>query len=160
MAHYLLPIADREPLAWIVTGQRTAFPPQRVGDANRLRQDDRVLLYATRGCFHNPTRDRGRVIGLAAVAGRAEALKQPVRFGDREFPVGVELRIELLAPQRQGVELAPLVERLEAFPDPRTWSARMRRALVPISARDAKLLERELRQVALPYPKALESYAA
>ncbi len=61
----------------------------------------------------------------------AQELDEPVRFGGREFSIGVTLRIELLAPLRDGVELAPLVKRLDAFPSPQSWSARMRRALVP-----------------------------
>src|SRR5680860_253723 len=98
MTTYLLPIADREPLAWILAEQRTAFPAVRAAEARRLKRGDRVFLYATRGCFHNPTRDRGRIIGAAAVTVAATALDEPMRFGEREFPIGVRLRIELLAP--------------------------------------------------------------
>ncbi|CAN5847571.1 hypothetical protein BH20GEM1_BH20GEM1_10210 [soil metagenome] len=72
----------------------------------------------------------------------------------------MKLHIELLAPRHEGVELAPLVERLDVFPEARSWSARMRRALVPLGARDAALLERELGRVAQCYPHDLESYAA
>lgn len=160
MADYLMPIADRDPLAWIVAGQRTAFISHRAREAEALELGDRVLLYATRGCFHNPTRDRGRVIDSASVVGRAEALDEPVRFGEREFPLAVNLDIRLLAPCREGVVLAPLVERLDAFPDPDSWSARMRRALVPLGKRDADLLEKKLSRVAAPYPGALESYSS
>jgi hypothetical protein len=160
MSAFLLPIADREPLAWILAQQRTAFPAGRVREAQLLRRGDRLFLYSTRGCFHNPTRDRGRIIGVAIVTANAEELEEPVRFGGREFPIGVKLRIQLLAPLRQGVELAPLVERLDAFPDPQSWSARMRRALVPLASRDAGRLERELNKVAVPYPRELKSYAA
>ena len=159
MSSYLLPIADREPLTWIVTEQRTAFPLGRAREAERLERGDRLFLYSTRGCFRNPTRDRGRVIGIATVIARASELEEPVRFGDREFPIGVKLTIELLAPLREGVQLAPLVERLELFPDPQSWSARMRRALVPLVSRDAALLEREVRKVARSYPRDLETYA-
>lgn len=160
MNSYLLPIADREPLIWIVTEQRTAFPPGRAREAERLERGDRLFLYSTRGCFRSPTRDRGRVIGIATVTARAAELEEPVRFGERAFPIGVKLRIEQLAPLRQGVELAPLVKRLDAFPDPQSWSARMRRALVPLPSRDAARLERELNKLAVPYPQELKSYAA
>jgi hypothetical protein len=159
MSSYLLPIADREPLGWILSEQRTAFPAGRTHEAQRLNVGDRLFLYSTRGCFRNPTRDRGRVIGIAAVTDRAAELEEPVRFGDRQFPIGVTLVIESLAPLREGVELAPLIERLDAFPDSQSWSARMRRALVPLPPRDAALLERKLRRVARPYPKELETYA-
>jgi hypothetical protein len=155
---YLLPIADREPLGWIVAEQRTAFPAERANAAQKLRPGDRLLLYTTRLCFRNPTRDRGRLVGLAVVTKPSEPLNPPVRFGTREFPIGVCFRIELLAPQREGVELAPLVENLATFPDPRSWSARMRRALVPLATGDGDMLVRELRKVASAYPTALHTY--
>jgi hypothetical protein len=160
MRTYLLPIADREPLAWILAEQRTAFPPWRAREAQALQHGDRLLLYTTRGCFHNPTRDRGKVIGLASVTAPASTLRKPVRFGDREYTVGVPFAIECLAPFRQGVELAPLVPQLSSFPNPRAWSGRMRRALVPVTVDDANLLVGELKQIAGPYPEALGGYAA
>jgi len=64
---YLLLIADREPLAWIISEQRTAFGEHRAREAEKLEPGDALLLYTTRGCFRNPTRDRGRVIGRATV---------------------------------------------------------------------------------------------
>jgi len=82
-----------------------------------------------------------------------------VVFAGHEFPYLVELRIESLAPLREGVELAPLVTRLrETFPDADTWMVRMRRALVPLAPADARLLERELGRVVPPYLEALSSY--
>src|SRR5689334_21260369 len=108
MAYYLLPISDREPLWWILNESRTAFPAHRRGEASKLEADDTLLLYTTRGCFRNPTRDRGRVIGAAKTSGPAADLDEPVRFADREFPVGVELDIQHLVPRGMGAELAPL----------------------------------------------------
>lgn len=156
---YLLPIADREPLAWIVREQRTAFAEHRAAEATRLAPGDRLFLYATRGCFRNPTRDRGRVIGEALVAAPARRLAEPVRFGEREYPHLVELEIRTLAPRRGGVELAPLVPSLKrSFPDPASWSVRLRRALVPLDPADAAFLEGRLRPCLLPYEEALGTY--
>jgi hypothetical protein len=156
---YLLPIVDREPLAWIVAAQRTAFAAHRARDAARLRAGDRVFLYTARGCFHNPTRDRGRVAGLATVRQEPTPLTEPVRFGDREYALRLDLEIEFLAPPRGGVELAPLVPELESFPNKLAWSATMRRSLVPLTARDAKRLERKLRPLAAPYAEVAAAYA-
>lgn len=158
MKTYLLPISSEDPLIWVVSEQRTALPARRAKEADRLAEGDRVFLYSTRGCFGNPTRDRGRIIGLATVRERASLLNDPIRFGEREFPVEVPLHIELLAPRREGVELASLVPRLHTFPDPGAWSARMRRALVPLDERDAPLLNRELKKVARRYPDELGTY--
>jgi hypothetical protein len=141
MRHYLLPISDREPLEWILRESRTAFPAYRRTDALKLKAGDAVFLYTTRGCFRNPTRDRGCVVGVATVVRPAKDLREPVRFGDREFPVGVELRLESLLPRGHGVELAPLIPKLrESFPNERAWSARLRRAVVPLAARDGRTL--------------------
>src|SRR5262245_37317767 len=109
---YLLPIADREPLAWILRERRTAFGDHRARDAASLVPGDVLFLYTTRGCFRNPTRDRGRVIGRATVTRKAWRAEQVPTFGDREYPNVVELDIESIAPLREGVELAPLVPRL------------------------------------------------
>jgi len=93
------------------------------------RRRDTVFLLTTRGCFRNPTRDRGRIVGVATIVRPAEDLEEPVRFGDREFSVGVKLRIESLLPGNEGVELAPLIPKLrESCPNEGAWSARLRRA--------------------------------
>jgi EVE domain len=158
MTTYLLPIADREPLAWILGQQRTAFSAHRAREASSLELGDTLLLYTTRGCFRNPTRDRGRVVGVATIVSRPTELPQPVRFGERAYSIGIRLKVESLAARDRGVELAPLISELESFPKPSAWSARMRRALVRITERDAAVLERELARVAEPYPEALATY--
>jgi hypothetical protein len=119
MRYYLLPISDREPLEWILSASRTAFPSYRRREADALGVGDKLLLYTTRGCFRNPTRDRGRVIGVATVESKARELERPVEFGGREFPLLVELSFDMLAPRERGVELAPLISRLgRSFPKP------------------------------------------
>jgi hypothetical protein len=158
---YLLPIAEREPLAWIVAAQRTALPATRRREAAAVVAGDRLFLYTTRGCFHNPTRDRGRVIGNARLTDAAAPLAEPVIFGGRQYDIGLDFEIETLTHFRDGVELAPLVRKLRgSFPDPHTWSGRMRRALVPLHDVDADFLARRVAEVALPYPTTLAEYAA
>lgn len=159
MSSYLLPIADREALRWIVRSQRTALAEHRAPEAAALRVGDRLFLYTTRGCFRNPTRDRGRLIGRAFVEASAERQERPVTFAGREYPLLVRLRIDVLAPLRAGAELAPLVARLPAtFPNPNSWSIRLRRALVPIEAADVRVLEEALSKETLPYEEAVETY--
>jgi len=71
----------------------------------------------------------------------------------------VEIAIESLAPMRQGLELAALVPRLKrTFPDPRSWSVRLRRALVPPDPADAALIERELGSHVVGYADAIGAY--
>ena len=133
-------IGDREPLAWILTDERMAFS---YGNS-RTAEGDRLFLYTTRGCFRNPGRDRGRVIGEAVVASSVTLLPQSVVFGGRSFPFGCDLRISGLAARDAGLELREMVDRLHRFPDPRTWSAQLRRVLVPLDAHDAAILRASL----------------
>lgn len=141
-------IGDREALAWVLGESRMAFPARQARVALDLRSGDRLLLYTTRGCFHNPGRDRGRIIGSARVKGPVERLSRPVVIAERKFPVGCDLVLEQIAPYGDGVELQPLVTRLSVFPDPATWSAWMRRALLVLPPKDAALLSRQLGAVA------------
>jgi hypothetical protein len=156
---YLLPIADRQALAWILRQQRTAFGDNRAREAKALEVGDELFLYTTRGCFRNPTRDRGRVIGRAIVTGPAKRARKSPSFAGREFPYVVELSIETVSPLREGLEFPPLVPRLSrTFPDPVTWSVRMRRALVPLDSRDAETIGTALEPFVRSYADAIRTY--
>jgi len=144
----VLVIGEREALSWVLSERRMAFPMRRRLNAHRLRPGDGLLLYTTRGAFHNPTRDRGRVIGEARVTSPAVDLDPPITVAGRDFTTACDIESLALAPMREGVELAPLVPEMRAFPDPRTWSVHLRRPLVPLPRADANHLRRRLRSVA------------
>src|SRR5690349_14411371 len=109
-----------------------AFPEAGVNTAQRLQPGDKLLLYTTRGCFHNPIRDRSRVIGEATVKSAVTRLADPVRFGERSFPVGCSLTLHQLTHFRAGVELSEHICQMHAFPNPDAWSAYLRRTLLPL----------------------------
>ncbi|GAB3168950.1 hypothetical protein GCM10027059_32860 [Myceligenerans halotolerans] len=156
MASYLLIIGDREALGWILTESRTAFPSAGRREVAELREGDTLFLYTTRGCFKNPTRDRGRVIGTTRVGGPVERLDEPVRFSEREFPVGCPIEIGALAYLGLGVDLAPLVEDLDAFGrTEHAWSIHLRRPLLRMSDDDAVLLTDRLK----PAPEHAQAMA-
>ena len=159
-ASYLVIIGDREPLAWVLSKQRMAFPGHRAGEVAALREGDELLLYATRGCFHNPTRGRGRVIGRGSATSAVRELDEPLKMGGREFPIGCTLAVESLAALGDGVELAPLVPQLSSFPSKAGWAMRMRRPLLALTTSDAALLRRKLKPVAGPPSGALAEYVA
>jgi hypothetical protein len=156
-----LVIGERAALAWFPSEQRMAFPPNREAEAMALQPDDVLLLYTTRGRFHNPTRDRGRVIGEARIASRVERLAEPVRFDSREYTTGCALTLERLVPLGTGVGLASLVPRLAAFPDPASWSVRMRGARAPRREGDLALIRKDLDRVArVHWRTAVATYVA
>jgi hypothetical protein len=133
-------IGDAQPLAWVLAEQRMAFPALRKSRAAALEIGDELFIHTTRGCFHNPKRDRGRVIGLALVSSDVRDLAEPVVFGERRYTSGCTLDIRGVAPLHDGVELRLLVPQLHAFPDGRGWSMRLRRSPVPLDRHDAALL--------------------
>ncbi|WP_416519259.1 hypothetical protein [Streptomyces achromogenes] len=158
-AAHLLIISDREPLAWVLENQRMAFPAGRTRTSLSMNKGDEVLLYTTRGCFGNPTRDLGRIIGLATLTTEVSTLDEPVTFGERRFTEGCRLRIHGLAPFREGVVLRDMVNDLQVFPDPRSWSVRMRRASLRLPEPDAALVKRELQPLLKPYGEVVGDYA-
>lgn len=138
---FLLIIGDRAALAWVLNSGKMAFPDDRRRETRSLAVGDRLLVYTTRGCFKNPTRDRGRIIGEATVESKVAPLPAPVRFGGRAYPVGCDLKITGLVPLPEGVPLAEYVHQLEAFPNPQAWAIRLRRPLLGLSETDAGLLQ-------------------
>jgi hypothetical protein len=157
-ASYLLVIGHRAALAWILKYERMAFPDFRRSETQALKVGDRLLLYTTRGCFRNPTRDRGRVIGDAVVTSAVTTLDQPVVISDRTFPVGCEISLKQLAPLHEGVELSELVPDLDAFPKKDKWAIRLRRPLVPLTDHDSDLLSVLLTPLVSSPKDSLEQY--
>lgn len=155
---HLIIISDRTALSWVLTKQRMAFPALRARAAHAINEGDEVLLYSTRGCFGNPTRDMGCVLGHATISSAVRLLPEPVIFGERSFTEGCVLTIHGLAPFREGLVLRDYVDRLNVFPDPASWSVRLRRASLPLPAADADLLREELRTLLKPYAETVDAY--
>jgi hypothetical protein len=155
---YLLILAEREAIAWVLKHQRMAFPSRRATEASALRPGDALLLYTTRSAFHNPTRDRGRIIAEATVADEVRELPKPVGIAGRTYTHGCRLQLDRAAPPHEGLELAPLVPRLHAFPDPTTWSVRLRRTLMTIDDHDADLVRGALEGRLCPLEEVLGQY--
>ncbi|GGO09616.1 hypothetical protein IEI92_22640 [Microbispora bryophytorum] len=158
---YLLILGEREAVAWVLRESRMAFPPTSRSEVNRLKVGDDLFVLTTRGCWHNPTRDRTRIIGMAEVTSQVIAYEKAVTIAGRDFTRGCDIGLRSLAPYLTGVELGPLVPGLDAFPDAKSWSIRLRRPLLELSASDAARLERELggvaREPALVIPAYLSS---
>jgi hypothetical protein len=94
----------------------------------------------------------------AEVVTPVRSLTEPVEFGGRSFTEGCELRIESLAPYRHGLVLRELVPQLTVFPDPASWSVRLRRATLMLPPQDAELINRELEAYLAPYASVVDEY--
>jgi hypothetical protein len=148
MASYLLVIGDREALGWILTEQRMAFSSMSRPHVRDLAPGDTLLLYTTRGCFKNPTRDRGRIVGHAMVEEPVRVLDQPVTFGDRTFPVGCSVAVERLVPLGRGIELVPLLDKLTGIrSSAKGWTYQLRQPLVPLTEPDRALVAEKLSEM-------------
>jgi hypothetical protein len=156
---YLLVIGDAGALAWVLAKQRMAFSAVRKSRAAVLEIGDELFIYTTRGCFHSPAVDRGRVIGLALVSSDLRDLAEPVAFNERRYTSGCTLDIQGVAPLRDGIELQPLVPQLHAFPNERTWNMRLRQSPVPLDEHDAALLKRRLNPLLAPLNRYMDAYS-
>ena len=145
---YLLVLGEREAVGWVLRESRMAFPSTPRAEVDRLTPGDKLLIYTTRGCWHNPTRDCGRIVGWARVASPVVAYDKPVTIAGRDFTRSCDLTVRRLTPLGQGVELAPLIPQLEAFPNKKAWSVWLRRPLLELPPGDAALLRRGLEPIA------------
>lgn len=156
---HLAIIGDRQALGWVLQEQRLAFPEPRYHHIfPALEAGDQLYLYTTRGCYRNPGRDRGLVIGTATVTGELERPLNPRVVRDRELPIEVPVRIEALAPLGDGVNVADTVGRMTSFPKPESWSVYLRRSLYLLTGHDAALLDRKLRKFAGQHDKNIYAY--
>jgi len=156
---YLVVLGHGNAIRWVLTQQRMAFPATPRAEVRELAAGDQLFLYATRGAWGNPGRDRGRVIGMATATTSVLALDQPVEIAGRTFASGCDLTIEGVVPFPGGVELQPLVDQLGAFPKPEAWSAYMRRPLLRLPSADAAVLRRRLRSLMAEGDASIKSYA-
>jgi hypothetical protein len=157
---YLLVLADRDAIAWVLREQRMAFPATPRAEVSALAVNDRLFLYTTRGAWNNPSRHRGRVIGTARVQTAVQTLDRPVQIGGRNFWSECELAIDGVAPYPGGIELQPLASQLDAFPKPDAWSVYLRRPLLALSDADAALLDAQLNPLLTALDSVLPGYLA
>lgn len=162
MAHqnpHLAVIGDREALVWVLENERIAFPRPRYHHIfPTLGPEDVLYLYTTRGCYKNPTRDRGLIIGSAIVTGPMGKSEQPLHVRDRELPLEAPISVQALAPVDEGINLADEVARLTSFPKPDSWSVYLRRSLFHLTEKDAQRFDRLLRPYAGQWSNRLAGY--
>ena len=156
---YLLVLGEREAIRWVVTSGQMAFPATPRREVAALRAGDQLLLVSTRGAFHNPARDRTRVIGTATVGTAVEALEQPVELAGRLYTKACSIEMESLTPYLEGLEFAPLTDRLDTFRGRSHWGMLLRRPLVLISDADAEVIRKLLSKLTSDLAQATAEYS-
>ena len=159
MAAYLFIIGEREALHWVVHASRVAFPPGRTAQARVLDTGDLLFLYTTRGAFHNPTRDRGRIAGRAVVLEPPQVFDDAMELAGLRFASGCPIDIDLLAPYLGGADLVELVPRMSTtFGAGDGWRARLRGTLLRVAEADTPVLEHAVSEHAGPLEDVLADY--
>ncbi len=109
-----------------------------------------MIRYVTRGAFHNPTRDRSQLAGLATVTTPVRTLRRPVQIAGRQFALACNLRIDVVLPERKGIPVAPLVSRLSFIKRKEVWGQYIPVGLIELPAHDLALLGEVLKRSGLP----------
>jgi hypothetical protein len=158
VASYLLVLGEREAIRWVLVNKQMAFPATPRKEVSALRPGDKLFLLTTRGAYHNPTRDRTRIIGTATVTSQVSRLDVSIEIAGRLFESSCRIRVESLATCLSGLEVSPLVPRIDELRGYKNWGMRLRRPLVPLTEADARYLHQELQTHLAPLDEALRSY--
>jgi hypothetical protein len=144
---WLVAFGEIEGLRWVLEHERMAFSPGLSRRAAQIQPGDSLVLYVTRGAFHNPTRDRSQIAGLATVMSPVSPLRKPVVIDGREFTMACDLKIDVVLAERQGVPVEPLVRRLSFVKKKDVWGGYFRSGLVQLPVGDFRTITRALGQL-------------
>lgn len=144
---WLVAFGEIEGLRWVLEHERMAFSPGLSRRAAQIQPGDSLVLYVTRGAFHNPTRDRSQIAGLATVKSPVARLRRPVVIDGREFTSACDLEIGIVLPERQGLPVEPLVANLGFIKKKDVWGGYFRSGLVQLPDRDFRTVARALRRL-------------
>lgn len=136
MSAWIFVIGERDALRWVLERERMAFRSHVHTDA--LAEGDDVVIYATRGCWHNPTRDRSQIVAIGTLAGPVAA--GPITVAGERMARSCPLALTAILPDRNGVPFERLVDRLRMTNGKTHWGLVMRRTIVPLCAADHRTI--------------------
>ncbi len=145
---WLVVFADVKGFRWVVQHSRMAFSEGMASRARKIQEDDQLVLYLARSAFHNPTRDRSQLGGLATVTSPLERLPKTLRIANREFTWGCDLELAAVLPERQGVSIHSLLPQLSFVQHRQPWGVAFRHGLIRLSGPDLQLLATAIRNAA------------
>ena len=146
MNGWLLAFAEIAGLRWVLERRRMAFSRGAASRAARIQVGDELILYLTRGAFHNPTRDKSQLAGIAHVTSPIRQLKTPIEIAGRDFVATCGIDVDLLLPERRGVPFEPLVRRIQFIPRKDVWGQYLRGGLVELPPKDLKTMHQAIAQ--------------
>jgi hypothetical protein len=138
VAGWLFVIGEREALRWVLGSREMAFRAHV--DTSRLAPGDDVVIYATRGCWHNPGRDRSQAVAVGTIASAIRA--SAVDVAGEAMPRRCSLDLEVVLAERAGVPFNDLVGRLDLTRGRAHWGMAMRRTIVSLTGRDVATIRR------------------
>ena len=136
MTYWVWVFAEIQALRWVVDSSTMAFPESAGSRIAAMAKGDQVVLYTTRGAFHNPTRDEARLVGIATVEEDPERRSPPLEIAGREFVYACRVSIDILLPERTGASVRELASDLDLVAKPASWGAYFRQPPVRIGERD------------------------
>lgn len=142
--NWIFVIGERRALDWVLGTETMAF--REHVRTSLIRPRDNVVVYASRGTWHNPTRDSSQVAAIGQVT--SEVRRARARVGEELMPQRCNLRLTAQLPSRQGLPFAPLVDRLDFIRKKATWGGSMRRTVIGISDADFALIDAAFRTYA------------
>jgi hypothetical protein len=141
----LVAFGEIQGLRWVLEHQRMAFSEGLSSRARSIDIGDELVLYVTRGAFHNPTRDRSQFVGLAGVTGPVRRARAPIVIAGREFVSSCPIEVEAALPERTGVMALELVPQLSFIKRKEVWGQYLRWGLVKIPGADHRLIRLAIR---------------
>lgn len=132
MSGWLFVIGEREGLRWVLTQQQMAFRAHV--PTVRLSEGDDVVVYATRGCWHNPTRDFAQVAAIGRIA--SPVCVEPVDVAGEIMAAHCALDLDVVLPERAGLPFSDLLECLQLTQGRTSWGPLFRRTIVALPPAD------------------------
>lgn len=154
----MLVLAEREAILWVLLHEQMAFPIRRRKEVSALQPGDELVLLTTRGAYHNPTKDRTRIIGTARVQSEVAPLNPHMELAGRTFGSSCQIKLETLAPYPSGPEVGSLAPHIHALHGEPNWGWLLRKPLVPLEESDLTFLKRELQSHLRNVNESLLSY--
>jgi hypothetical protein len=130
---WLIVLADRLGLEWVLEHRQMAFPPSVCPNARRIRAGDGFLVYGAAPLGK-------KLLGAGRFSSGSRPLSPSIRLKFRELACVVDLDFDRILSPEEGLPFKPLVPRLKFIGRPEVWGTYLRRAILPLPAGDAAVL--------------------